>query len=101
MTDRLTRLENIVEKTAHTVIASSETVEKLAKRVDALAIQIQHQNHQVKQQGLSIFALTDAVQNLVELQTQSNIQLQQTTKVLRHLIVALNNSLSVQENNED
>ncbi|NEP57606.1 MAG: hypothetical protein F6K31_11375, partial [Symploca sp. SIO2G7] len=44
---RISRLESIVGEIGEAVLRTTETVECLAERVDALAVQVQHQGHQV------------------------------------------------------
>jgi ABC-type transporter Mla subunit MlaD len=83
---RFRRLESIVEKIGESVIATTETVERMATRVDALAVQIQHQAHQVQQQGYQIFALTDELKTLIDNQGESRKDLQQLTTALQNLI---------------
>ena len=89
MTDDLNRLVSIVECIGESVIATTETVERLAQRVDALAIQVQNQGHQVQQQSYQIFALSDALQTLLDSQSESKAQLDQLTDALEHLVVVI------------
>lgn len=86
---QLQRLESIVENMGKTVLATTETVERLAKRVDALAVQVQHQGHQVQQQGYQIFALSDAVQALAETHQESKTQLNRLTETLQRFTHAI------------
>ena len=83
---RFRRLESIVAQMGGTVLATAETVEHMAKRIDALAVQVQNQGHQIQQQGYQIFALSEAVQNLVEHQAESKVQLTQLTSTLQGLV---------------
>ena len=87
---RFNRLESIVEQIGEAVIASTETVERLAQRVDALVVEVQNQGHQVQQQGYQIFALSDALQTLVDSQSESKIQLTQLTESLRLFLNEIN-----------
>ncbi len=93
---RFRRLESIVAQMGGAVLASAETVERMAKRVDALATQVQHQGHQIQQQGeqiqqqgYQVFALSEAVQNLVDHQAESKVQLNQLTNTLQGLVALL------------
>ncbi|MGK7914176.1 MAG: hypothetical protein AB4038_01300 [Prochloraceae cyanobacterium] len=86
---RFSRLEAIVEQIGEAVIATTETVERLGERVDALAIQVQHQANQVQQQGYQVFALSDALETLVENQSDSKSQLNELTEALHNFIIAI------------
>jgi ABC-type transporter Mla subunit MlaD len=63
-------------------LATTETVEKLANRLDGLA-------NQVQQQGYQIFALSDAMETLVAAQTESLKRLDRLTDVLERLVTAI------------
>lgn len=76
------RLEVIVQQIGEAVLATTETIDRLADRVDSLA-------NQVKQQGYQIFALSDAVQTLAETQTESLQQTAKLTEALNRLATAL------------
>lgn len=76
------RLETIVEQIGEAVLATTETIERLSNRVDALTSQVQ-------QQGYQIFALSDAIQTLAENQDNSLEQLAQLTEALQCLIARL------------
>ncbi|MEO0536408.1 MAG: hypothetical protein AAF215_21345 [Cyanobacteria bacterium P01_A01_bin.123] len=78
----MSELQAIVQKTAETVLASTETLDRLAERVDAMAVQMQ-------QQGYQIFALSDAIQTLAENQDSSLDQINQLTQTLQRLAAAL------------
>jgi ABC-type transporter Mla subunit MlaD len=79
---KLNRLESIVQQIGEAVLVTTETVDHLAQRVDALA-------HQVQQQGYQIFALSDAVQTLAENQDNALERLGQLTETLQHLVAAI------------
>lgn len=89
---RLDRLESIVEQLGKTVLASTELMERFAQRVDVLAVNIQHQGHQIQQQGYQLFALSDALQNVTDSQEKTQEQLQQVTQQLSDLIQVLRTS---------
>lgn len=76
------RLETIVEQIGEAVLATTETIERLSNRVDALTTQVQ-------QQGYQIFALSDAIQTLAENQDNSLEQLAQLTEALQSLVARL------------
>lgn len=78
---KISRLESIVEQLAETTIDTSETIEGLTHRIDALASQVQ-------QQGCQILALSKALQTLAENQEQSMQQLTQVTETLQRLMAA-------------
>ncbi|MEM6424217.1 MAG: hypothetical protein AAGF66_15240 [Cyanobacteria bacterium P01_H01_bin.119] len=75
-------LGRIVHRTAEAVLASSETVEQLATRVDAIAVQMQQQSYQ-------IFALSEAVQTLVENQDKSLQDVNHLSQTLQRLAAAI------------
>jgi septal ring factor EnvC (AmiA/AmiB activator) len=83
MTTDLHRLETIVGQITEAVIATTETVERLAERVDVLAAQVQTQG---QQQSYQIFALSEALQTLVDSQTESKQQIAQLTEVLQDFV---------------
>lgn len=87
MATDLQQLEIIVGKIGEAVIATTETVERLAEKVEALAIQVQNQG---QQQSYQIFALTEALQTLVDTQTESKEQLDKLTETLRIFVKLLN-----------
>lgn len=75
-------LESIVGQIGEAVLATTETVDRLASRVDSLA-------NQVQQQGYQIFALSDAVQTLAEVQDESLKRLDRLTAILERLVIAI------------
>jgi ABC-type transporter Mla subunit MlaD len=79
---QLSRLESIVQQIGEAVLATTETVDRLANRVDALADQVQ-------QQGYQIFALSDAVQTLAENQDGALERLAQLTEALQRLVTTI------------
>jgi hypothetical protein len=78
----LENLTAIVEQIGEAVLATTETVEQLALRVDALAIQVQ-------QQGYQIFALGDAIQTLSETQDSTLARFIQLTETLERVAAGL------------
>jgi ABC-type transporter Mla subunit MlaD len=76
------QLEVVVQQIGEAVLATTETIERMANRVDVLTTQVQ-------QQGYQIFALSDAVQTLVENQEQSLQTLNHLTSVLQQLVARL------------
>lgn len=79
---RLESLELIVQQIGEAVLATTETVERLSDRVDALV-------NQVQQQGYQIFALSDAVQTITEVQNESSQRLDRLTDTLERLVHAI------------
>ncbi len=75
-------LELIVQQVGEAVLATTETVDLLSQRMDALA-------NQVQQQGYQIFALSDAVQTLTDVQHESLKRLNRLTDVLERLVNAV------------
>lgn len=87
--DDLSRLTSIVAQIGEAVIATTETVEKLAQKVDAIAVQLQTQSYHVQQQSYQIFALSDALQTLVDNQAESKKQVAQLIEALQDFVVTL------------
>jgi ABC-type transporter Mla subunit MlaD len=75
-------LESIVLQIGEAVLATTETVDKLAVQVDTLTSQVQ-------QQGYQIFALSDAVQTLAENHDSALERLRQLTETLQNLVAAI------------
>jgi ABC-type transporter Mla subunit MlaD len=75
-------LESIVQQIGEAVLATTETVERLSERVDVLV-------NQVQQQGYQIFALSDAVQTITEVQNESLQRLDRLTEALERLVDAI------------
>ncbi len=78
-------LESIVLQIGEAMLTTIETVDRLSQRVDTLADQVQ-------QQGYQVFALTDAVQTLIETQNESLKRLDRLTDVLERLVTAVDPS---------
>ncbi|MGF1478025.1 MAG: hypothetical protein ACFB4I_00825 [Cyanophyceae cyanobacterium] len=87
--ERFRRLESVVNRVGKAVLATTETVECLAKRIDDLAVQVKHQGHQVQQQSYQICAISDALQNFMTNQSQSREELNQLTETLQNLTAVL------------
>ncbi|MBR8832329.1 MAG: hypothetical protein Cpurp_14220 [Chlorogloea purpurea SAG 13.99] len=81
--DKLERLTEVVERIAETVVVTTETVERLSLQVEAITKQIQNQGNQVQQQNYQIFAISDALQALLDNQTRSQTQFNQLIEVLQ------------------
>ncbi|MGC8713242.1 MAG: hypothetical protein ACP5RH_12705 [Leptodesmis sp.] len=79
------QLESIVVQIGEAVLATTETMDRLSDRVDSLA-------NQVQQQGYQIFALSDAVQTLAEVQEESLKRLDRLTIALERLVDAIEQS---------
>lgn len=96
MDERLGRLEKIIEQIGEAVIATTETVDRFAERVDMLADQVQ-------QQGYQIFALSDAIQTLAENQESAMMRLDTLTDTLQRLVVVIEQSdeIESESNSED
>ena len=75
-------LESIVLRIGEAVLATTETVDKLALQVDTLTTQVQQQNYQ-------LFALSDSVQILIENQDGVTERLKQLTETLQNLATAI------------
>lgn len=82
---KISRLESIVEQIGEAVLSTTETIERLAERLDNLSCQVEAQGKQLQQQGYQIFALCDAVQTLAESQDDSLQRLTQLTQILDKL----------------
>jgi chromosome segregation ATPase len=83
---KINRLESIVEQIGEAVLSTTETIERLADRLDTLSLQVEAQGKQVQQQGYQIFALCDAVQSLADSQADSLERLNQLTQTLDGMI---------------
>jgi ABC-type transporter Mla subunit MlaD len=83
------RLESIVEQIGEAVLSTTETIERLADRVDTLSVQVEAQGRQLQQQGYQIFALCDAVQTLADTQDDSLQKLTQLTRTLDRLMTLI------------
>lgn len=79
------QLESIIVQIGEAVLATTETMDRLSDRVDSLA-------NQVQQQGYQIFALSDAVQTLAEVQEESLKRLDRLTIALERLVDAIEQS---------
>ncbi len=88
--ERFARLEEIVEYMGEAIIATTDTVENLAHRVDNLALLLEEQAEQVQQQGYQVFALNDAIETLVQSQSDSQAQIEQLTEALHSFVIAVN-----------
>lgn len=75
-------LETIVVQIGEAVLATTETVDRLAAQVDALSSQVQ-------QQGYQIFALSDAVQTLAENHDSALDRLGQLADTLERFVAAI------------
>jgi uncharacterized protein YoxC len=75
------RLESVVLQIGESVLATTETVDKLSAQVDALASQVQ-------QQGYQIFALSDAVQTLAENHDSALTEMKQMSEAIQRLVAA-------------
>lgn len=78
-------LKPLVQQIGEAVLATTDTVEKLAEQMDVLTKQVQ-------QQGYQIFALSDTVQTLAENQDAALERLGRLTEVLERLVRAIEES---------
>ncbi|MDJ0676313.1 MAG: hypothetical protein QNJ36_13155 [Calothrix sp. MO_167.B42] len=83
------RLESIVEQIGEAVLATTETIERLADRVDTLSVHADEQGKHLQQQGYQIIALCDAVQTLADTQDESLQKLTHLTNTLDRLTTLL------------
>jgi ABC-type transporter Mla subunit MlaD len=83
--DRLDSLESIVQQIGEAVLATTETIDRLSDRMDALV-------NQVQQQGYQNFALTDAVQTITEVQQESLKRLDKVSDALERLVRVIEQS---------
>ncbi|WP_088242209.1 hypothetical protein [Calothrix rhizosoleniae] len=86
---KVSRLESIVEQIGEAVLATTETIERLADRVDTLSLHADEQSKQLQQQGYQIIALCDAVQTLADTQDESLQKLTHLTNTLDRLTTLL------------
>ena len=78
---RFHHLETALKHMGGTVIATTEVVERMAERMDALAAQVQQQNQQIE-------TLNRAVQSIKTSQQQSRADLNQLKRILKNLFKA-------------
>ncbi|MGI2906497.1 hypothetical protein [Tolypothrix sp. VBCCA 56010] len=86
---KINRLESIVEQIGEAVLATTETIERFAERVDTISVQVEEQGKQVQQQGYQILALCDAVQTLAESQDDTLQRLNHLTHTLDRLMALI------------
>jgi chromosome segregation ATPase len=86
---KINRLESIVEQIGEAVLATTETIERLAERVDTISVQVEEQGKQLQQQGYQILALCDAVQTLAESQDDTLQRLNHLTYTLDRLMTLI------------
>ena len=89
MTKEIERLEAVVLQIGEAVLATTETVERLVERVDAIAIQCENQGQQVQQQTYQIFALSETLQTFMGSQAEANKKLEGLTTSLKELVEIL------------
>jgi ABC-type transporter Mla subunit MlaD len=89
MSDNPQRLASIVVQIGEAVVATTDTVEKLAIQVQAIANQLQQQEHQVQQQSYQLFALSEILQTVIDSQLSSQQQISQLNHNLEQLIAKL------------
>jgi ABC-type transporter Mla subunit MlaD len=76
------QLETIVQQIGEAVLATTDTVDRLADRLNSVA-------NQMEQQGYQIFALSDAVETLSQAQTESLKRLDRIADALERLVSAI------------
>ena len=89
MTKEIQQLEAVVLQIGEAVLATTETVERLVERVDAIAMQFENQGQQVQQQTYQIFALSETLQTFMGSQADANKKLECLTKSLKELVEIL------------
>lgn len=87
------RLDLVVQHLGETVLATTESIESLAERVDDLANQVQQQSYQ-------IFALGNAMQTLAENQDYTLARLAQLTETLQRMAASVTASLQEESTQE-
>ena len=83
---RLERLELICEQMGEAVIAASETVEHLSSKIDSLLKRIEYGTEQTSEQGNQILALSECLQTLVEINSQSIMGVDRLTSTVQDLL---------------
>ena len=83
---RIERLELICEHMGEAVIAASETVEHLSSKIDSLLDRLEQGTEQTSEQGNQILALSESLQTLVEINSQSIMGVDQLTSTVRDLL---------------
>lgn len=85
---RIERLELICEHMGEAVIAASETVEHLSSKIDNLLERIDRGTIQTSEQGNQILALSESLQTLVEINSQSLMGVDQLSLTVRDLLAS-------------
>lgn len=88
MSDQTEQLTNIIENIGEAIIATTNTVEELSKKINDVSNKIERQKNQIQQQRYQIFVLTESIQTLVDSPSESKKQLTQITNILRTLVTS-------------
>lgn len=86
------RLHQIIGDIGETVLATTQVVEDVALRLEALSQQAQHQQLQIQQQSQQILALSEAVELIAQNHDDSSQQLTQLIAQLQSLTVIMEQS---------
>lgn len=83
---RIERLELICEHMGEAVISASETVEHLAVKIEVILQRMEQETARTSQQKTQIFALSESLKTLVEINTKSTIEVQKLTSTIKDLL---------------
>ncbi len=100
---RLSRLEDLTQQIAQTVLATTENLDRLTERVDTVTLhvqqqswQIQQQSHQIQevtaqlqQQSQQVLLLSESVRTLAQTQDGAFERIEQLTEALKALITSM------------
>lgn len=90
---RIERLELICEHMGEAVIATSETVEHLSSKIDHLLERMEQGTDRTSEQGNQILALSESLQTLVEINSQSIMGVDQLTSTVQDLLPSSRQSI--------
>ena len=83
---RIERLEIICEHMGLAAISASETVEHLSSKIDALVKYVEQEKEHSSEQDSQIMALSESLQTLVEINTESIIKVRKLTSTIENLL---------------
>lgn len=83
---RIERLELICEHMGEAVISALIAVENLAVKIETIMQQIKQEAAKTSQQRYQILALSESLQTLVEINTESTLEVQKLTAAIKDLL---------------
>ncbi len=80
------KLELLVQQVAEAVLTTTETIDRLAARIDVLVTQVEAQGQQLHEQSYQILVLGESVQSLLEIHQESIQPLVELTESLKKIV---------------